>query len=319
MTSNRNRTAVLALGGNALSPKGEVDTIANQFSHTRESLSAIRHLISEGYNLVITHGNGPQVGNALLRTELTADKAPILPLGICVADVEGGMGYMIQQSVQNLLKRENVHKDVVTIITQVLVDKNDPEIKNPSKEIGQRYDGKIASALADRFSWTVRETSSGDWRRVVPSPKPISIVEADAIRELVDAEKIVIAAGGGGIPVYTMDSGDLEGFDAVVDKDLASAIVAHEIGACDFFILTDVRTVFLNFGQKNETPIHRMTVTEAQTYLKEGQFTPGTMEPKISAAMDFINKGGERVLISAIDSLAEALLGETGTVITNQS
>ena len=319
MTQDGNRTAVLALGGNAISPQKEVDTITNQFRHTRESMSAIMHLISEGYDLVITHGNGPQVGNALLRTELTADTAPILPLGICVADVAGGMGYMIQQSLQNLLKSENIHRDVVTIITQVLVDKNDPEIENPSKEIGQHYDEKTAASLADRYGWTVRETSSGDWRRVVPSPKPISIVEANVIRELVNAGIIVIAGGGGGIPVYTMDNGDMEGFDAVVDKDFASAIIANEIESRDFFILTDVRTVFLNFGQKNEAPIHRMTMRDAKKHLKDGQFAPGTMEPKISAAVNFIKRGGERVLISAIDSVAEALSGQTGTVITNQS
>ena len=182
---------VVALGGNALSPKTEPDYIANQFHHTRESLSAIKHLILEGY--------------------------------------------MIQQSVQNLLRRENIHKDVISLITQVVVDRNDPEITNPSKQIGQRYDQELALSLADQFGWKVMETPSGLWQRVVPSPRPISIIEAEIIRELVDAGKIVIAAGGGGIPVYREENGDLEGFDAVVDKDLASAIVAHEIGARDFF------------------------------------------------------------------------------------
>ena len=309
------KTAVVALGGHAVSPNGEIDTIPNQFLHTRESLVAVLHLINESYNLVITHGNAPQVGNALLRTELTADRAPILPLGICVADIEGGMGYMIQQSIQNLLKRSGIKKEVITIITQVIIDKNDPEVENPSKYVGQLYDAESAKLLAKRFDWEIRQTTSGDWQRVVPSPQPMSIVESDSIKELVNAGKIVIAAGGGGIPVYRTETGELEGFDAVVDKDLASAILAHEIGASEFIILTDVDGVALNYGQQNETWLSNMTVTEARYYYTEHHFPSGSMGPKIIAAINFLEKGGESVLITSLLNIDKALSGKGGTVI----
>ena len=309
------KTAVVALGGNAISPQGEVDTIPNQFRHTRQSLVAILHLINHGYELVISHGNGPQVGNALLRTELTADRAPLLPLGICVADVGGGMGYMIQQSIQNLLRKSGIEKEVVTIITQVVADKGDPELTNPTKFIGQRYDLEWANTLAERFGWELRETSMGEWRRVVPSPMPLSIVESESIKELVNAGKIVIAAGGGAIPVYIQDTGDLEGLDAVVDKDLASAILAHEIDATDFFILTDVDGVAINYRSPDEKWLPQMTVEEARRFLKEGHFPPGSMGPKILAAIDFLDRGGERVLITSIDRISQALEGKAGTII----
>lgn len=308
---------VVALGGNAISPKGEIDTIANQFSHTRNSLSAIKHLIDHGCELVITHGNGPQVGNALLRTELTADQAPILPLGYCVADVEGGMGYMIQQSLQNLLKREGIYKDVVTIITQVVVDKNDPEISDPTKFIGQRYNNEDAQRLSKKLGWIIKKTSDGKWRRMVPSPKPISIVESHSITELVNTGKIVIAAGGGGIPVYVLGNGNLEGFDAVVDRDLASSILAKEIGAHHLLIITNVDHVYINFGQSDQKPIHQMTSSQAREYMKEGHFASGTMEPKINAALEFISHGGESVLITSIEKIQDALKGNAGTIITH--
>ena len=315
MTQDGNRTAVLALGGNAISPQKEVDTITNQFRHTRESMSAIMHLISEGYDLVITHGNGPQVGNALLRTELTADTAPILPLGICVADVAGGMGYMIQQSLQNLLKSENIHRDVVTMITQVLVDKNDPEIENPSKEIGQHYDEKTAASLADRYGWTVRETSSGDWRRVVPSPKPISIVEANVIRELVNAGIIVIAGGGGGIPAYILDNGSLEGLDGVIDKDMTAALLGRIIKAQELFIITDVDNICLNFKTDSQEIIQDTTAGDIEAWLKAGHFWRGSMEPKIRSALYFLKHHGEEVVITSIDNIEKAIQKQAGTRI----
>ncbi|MEE9166879.1 MAG: carbamate kinase [Candidatus Neomarinimicrobiota bacterium] len=309
------KTAVVALGGNAISPMGETDSLPNQFRHTRESLVAVIHLIKSGYELAITHGNAPQVGNALLRTELTADTAPLLPLYICVADIQGGMGYMIEQCLQNVLKRSGIRKDVVTMITQVLIDENDPEVVNPTKYVGQRYDEDAARRLADRFGWQIRRTSAGDWRRVVPSPLPISIIESGSIKELTRAGKIVVAAGGGGIPVHPNEDGSLEGFDAVVDKDLASAILAHEIGATEFFILTDVDGVALNFGQRNEEWLSELTVNESRRFLEEGHFPPGSMGPKITAAINFLEKGGNSVLITSIRKIREALKGESGTVI----
>ncbi|MFQ6615890.1 MAG: carbamate kinase [Fidelibacterota bacterium] len=315
MTREGGQAAVVALGGNALSPRGERDTIANQFDHTRRSLRAVVHLIRQGYELVITHGNGPQVGNALLRTELTAHKAPLLPLEICVADVEGGMGYMIQQVIHNLLKESGIEKDVVTVITQVVVDKEDPELKKPTKFIGQRYDAASAERLAERFGWRIQETAPSEWRRVVPSPNPLSTVEADSIRKLVKAGKIVVASGGGGIPVYLGKNGEIKGLDGVVDKDLASAVLAHEIEATQLIILTDVDGVALNFGKKDESWLKRISPDRAREYLDQGHFPPGSMGPKIGAALNFLDKGGESVLICSVDHVSEALRGEAGTVI----
>lgn len=206
---------------------------------------------------------------------------------------------------------------MVTIITQVVVDRTDSEIANPSKFIGQQYDLETAQRLAERFGWTIKLTASGQWQRVVASPKPLSIVESESVRELVCRGKIVIAAGGGGIPVYVMENGDMEGFDAVVDKDLASGILAHEIGASCFFILTDVDAVALNYGRSDEQPITKMTVDRARNFLNEGHFPPGSMGPKIEAAINYLERGGEYVLIASIERIAEALDGKTGTVITN--
>lgn len=307
--------AVVALGGNALSPRGEPDTIATQFRRTRQSLSAILHLIRLGYRLVITHGNGPQVGNALLRTELTADQAPILPLGVCVADTQGGMGYMIQQSLQNLLKRERIDRTVVTLITQVLVREDDPEIAAPTKFIGQRYAAEQARKLSDRFGWSIREETPGEWRRVVPSPTPISLLERDAIRELVRSGKIVIAAGGGGIPVWVMANGNLEGFDAVVDKDLASSVLGNEIDADELFMLTDVEGVAVYWGTSRQAFLSRLTAAEAEQLAREGQFPAGSMRPKMEAATRFLRRGGKRVFICSLDGIPGALEGQSGTMI----
>ena len=238
------KTAVVALGGNAITRKDVIDTIANQFKHTRQSLAGIVPLIKDGYRLVITHGNGPQVGNALLRVELSRDKAPELPLGICDADTEGGMGYMIEQSLQNRLRMEGIDRDVVTIVTQVLVDKNDPSIKDPTKYIGQFYDYDEARRYAKERGWKVKKDSDRGWRRVVPSPIPLKIVNAKAIKTLADLGVIVIAAGGGGVPAYISDNGDYEGLDAVIDKDRASAVLAEEIGADLLMILIAPATYF---------------------------------------------------------------------------
>ena len=259
--------AVIALGGNAISPEGGIDTIKNQFNQTRKSLEIIKDLIDHDYDIVITHGNGPQVGNALLRTELTSEYAPTLPLGICIADVEGGMGYMIQQSLQNLLKQEGIHKNIVTIITQTIIDENDPEISNPTKFIGQRYNDKNAMRLAKKYGWTIKKTSDGQFQRTVSSPKPISIVESETITQLVNEGKIVIAAGGGGIPVYITEKGNIEGFDAVIDKDLASSILAQEIGARFFVIITNVANVYLNFGKKTQQAIHKISYKKIIKYM----------------------------------------------------
>jgi len=309
------KTAVVALGGNAITRKGVPDTIANQFRHTRESLSAIMPLITSGYQLAITHGNGPQVGNAILRIELARPKAPELPLGVCVADTEGGMGYMIEQSLQNRLHREKINRRVLTIVTQVIVDRNDPSVKNPTKFIGQFYAKEEALRFKEERGWEVKQDGDRGWRRVVPSPVPLSIVESDAIKALVHQGYIVLAAGGGGIPVYIEDDGTYEGMDAVIDKDRASAVLARDIGASLLVILTSVDQVAVNYGQSNQQLLARLTVHEAARLFDQGHFPPGSMGPKIEAAVNFLEWGGREVLICSIDRAADALAGRTGTRI----
>jgi carbamate kinase len=315
MTVFNGKTAVVALGGNAITKSDEEDTIANQFRNTRRSLDGIVELIKAGYKMVISHGNGPQVGNAILRVELARDKAPILPLGICVADTEGGMGYMIEQSLQNRLKHENIDRPVVTIISQVVVDKDDPAVANPTKYVGQFYSEDEAKRFAVERDWTVKQDGNRGWRRVVPSPQPISVVNSEAIRKLVDDGTIVIAVGGGGIPAFYMDSGDLEGLDAVIDKDLASAVLGNEIKSEFLLILTSVNGVALNYGTEQEQFLDSMTITEAKKYYDEGHFPSGSMGPKIRAAWQFIENGGNQVIITSFENAARALSGREGTRI----
>ena len=307
----RKKTAVVALGGNAITKKGEEDTIARQVRNTRESLRGVAELIRDGYNLAITHGNGPQVGNAIFRVELARGKAPILPLGICVADTEGGMGYMIEQSLQNRLKKEKIKRDVVTIVTQVIVDKDDPSIKEPTKFVGQFYPRKEAKKLAKERGWVVKEDRAKMWRRVVPSPIPLEIVEKKTVKNLVEKGVIVIAAGGGGIPVYVEKNGTLEGMDAVIDKDRASAILARDIDAELLIILTEVEKVALNFGTLLQMDLEEITVEEAKKYQKESHFPAGSMGPKIEAAIQFLESGGKEVIITSIPKAYDAVKKKT--------
>jgi carbamate kinase len=309
------KKAVVALGGNAITRKEVEDTITNQFSNTRSSLHGLIELIRRDYKIAITHGNGPQVGNAILRVELARGKAPILPLGICVADTEGGMGYMIGQSLFNRLHRDNIKRDVVTIITQIEVDQHDPELNNPTKYIGQFYSEQEAVLFQTERGWTMKEDSNRGWRRVVASPIPRRIVESSIINRLVEDGVIVIAAGGGGIPVYVEKDGTLEGVDAVIDKDRASALLAHEIGAEMLIILTGTEKVALNFGRPNQKLLDRISVAEAAQYLQVGHFPAGNMGPKIEAAIEFLKSGGTRVIITSIERASDAVFGNAGTII----
>lgn len=309
------KTAVVALGGNAISRKDMPDTIANQFRLTRDSLSAILPLVKAGYNIAITHGNGPQVGNAMLRVELARDRTPVLPIGICVADTEGGIGYMIAQSLQNRLKREGIERAVATIVTQVIVDRNDPAMANPTKFIGQFYTEEDAKRFAAERKWTVKQDGDRGWRRVVGSPMPTHIVEGEVIRAIVEDGVIAIAAGGGGIPIYIEDDGTYEGVDVVVDKDRASAVLGHAIGAEMLLILTAVDRVAINFGKPNQQALSQISVSEARRYLAEGHFPDGSMGPKIEAAIQFIDAGGKKVLITSIEKAETALRQQDGTWI----
>ena len=312
------KKAVVALGGNASTKPGVEDTIANQFRHTRESLDGIVELIREGYDLVVTHGNGPQVGNALLRIELARDKAPILPLGVLVADTEGGMGYMIQQSLANRLRDEGLERPVITIITQVQVDPNDSAITNPTKYIGQFYTEAEARTFTETRGWQMKKDANRGWRRVVPSPTPLRTIEAGMINRLVESGSVVIAAGGGGIPIYIDHRKWYEGIDAVIDKDLASALLASEIGAGVLSILTSVDAVAVNFGTPQQRPLREVPLAEIKKLHAEGQFPPGSMGPKIQAAIKFLESGGDVVTITSFENAAKALKGEAGTRIVRQ-
>ena len=314
--NKNNKIAVVALGGNAISPKGEEDTIYNQFKNTRKSRKAVINLAERGYNLAITHGNGPQVGNELLRVEIAADQTPFIPLGVCVADTEGGMGYMIEQSLQNGLMHKNINRYVVTIATQVIVDKDDPSVENPTKFIGKWYSEDEIKHLSDKFGWTAKKVEGKGWRRVVPSPEPKKIINKKVIRKLVQEGTIVIAAGGGGIPVYVMDNGDYEGMDAVIDKDLASAVLARDIHADELIILTDVNKVLLNYGSEDEKPIDKISVEKMKQYYQEGQFPPGSMGPKVKAAINFIEDGGNLVYITSLENAQKGLEPEDSTIVT---
>lgn len=311
----KRKLAVIALGGNALVGEGQQGTIAEQFENVRRSLDGIIYCLKQGFEVVITHGNGPQVGNLLLMVEASRNQVPELTLGVCVADTEGAIGYMIQQSLTNRLRKEGIDRCVVTVLTQVVVDKHDKAFSNPTKPIGPFFTREEADRFRREKGWNIAEDSHRGYRRVVASPNPLKIVEERAVKTLLEAGGIVIAAGGGGIPVVMKEDGDLEGVDVVIDKDLASAVLARDIKAHCLIMLTGVEHVFLNFKQPNEQALSRLTVMEAQKYLHEGHFPPGSMGPKIQAAMNFLNWGGELAVITSIDNVKGALNGLTGTNI----
>ena len=308
------KTVVIALGGNALAQPGEEGTIGEQFRHTRESLGAVVELARAGWRIAIVHGNGPQVGNELIRNEQSRHLVPPLPLGVLVAATEGWIGYMIQQSLQNALRRAGVQRQVVTLVTQVLCDPADPELKRPTKPIGRTLDEATVRALAAELGGDVAETKGG-WRRVVPSPRPTSIVERPMIRALVEEGHLVIAAGGGGCPVYLHPELGLEGIDAVIDKDRAAAILGADIGADVLVILTDVDAVYLDYGKPTQRALPRLTLAEADALLASGQLGTGSMAPKVEAAADFVRRGGNRAVIARLDHGSEAVAGRSGTEV----
>ncbi len=308
------KRAVIALGGNALIKPGQKGTIYEQFANTRETVKSIVKIIKDGWDVVLTHGNGPQVGAILLQNQAGRDLVPPMPLGICVAESQGLIGYMIQQCLSNALRKEGIKKDVVTIITQVLVDDNDPAFENPTKPIGPYFDEKRAlKLLKDGYQMTKQKNG---WRIVVPSPDPKAIVEADVIKNLLDSGVIVIAAGGGGMPVVERKGWGLDGREAVVDKDLSAERLAEDIGANVLLILTDVPYVYLNYGSEGQRALKEVKLEEIRKYYEDGHFPAGSMGPKVLAAIRFLENGGERAIIADIDHAWEALKGETGTHIT---
>ena len=310
------KTAVVAIGGNSLIKDKEHQTVPDQFATTDETCAHIAQMIKQGWRVVITHGNGPQVGFILLRSELASNVLHTVPLDSCGADTQGALGYMIQQLLGNRLKRMGEDTSVVTVVTQVVVDLNDPAFRNPTKPIGPFYDEQRARLYEQEQGWVIVEDAGRGWRRVVPSPIPREIVEQDAIRDLLESGFVVVGVGGGGIPVVRDEQGNLHGVEAVIDKDYASSLLASGLNADLFLISTSVEQVCLNYGEPDQKPLDHLTVEQAKQYLEQGHFPPGSMGPKMQAVIEFLERGGKEALITSPENLAKALRGETGTRIT---
>lgn len=307
---------VIALGGNAIQRPGQRGTVDEQIANIRRSLDGIVGVLATGSSLVLTHGNGPQVGQMLLMVEAARGQVPELPLGVCVADTEGALGYLIQQALVNRLRHERRPAAVVTIITQVVVDQADPAFAGPTKPVGPFLSRDEAERFRRQRGWTVVDDAGRGFRRVVPSPRPLAIIEGETIGRLLDAGVVVIAAGGGGVPIVEEPDGSLRGVDAVIDKDLASAVLARGIRAQQLVMLTGEPFVFLDYGGPTQRPLRTLAAQEARRHLQAGQFPPGSMGPKIEAALDFLTGGGAEVLITSIEGFTAALEGKTGTRIT---
>jgi len=306
---------MIALGGNSLSPKGKTGSIEDQFSRTRKTMDGLSNFIDLNYNICITHGNGPQVGNELLRMDLTNEQVPPLPLGVCVANTQGQMGYMIQQTLQNKLRDMNIDREVVTLVTQVIIDKNDKSINNPTKYIGPRYSKKDIRPLSNKFNWQIKEQEPGIWRRVVPSPMPDYIMHGKSIKALVDRGTVVIAFGGGGIPVYNDNEHKIEGLDAVIDKDFSAAKMGRIIRAQELWIISDIEYLYRNFGEENQTPYKEISFQDLISLYKNNSFQEGTIKPKIKAAIHFLKHHGEKVVITSMNNIQNALNDQSGTII----
>jgi len=309
------KTVIIALGGNALSPKNEAGTIQQQFKHTRKSLRAVLHFVKSNYNICITHGNGPQVGAEMQRNEISMNEIPPLPLNVLVANTQGAMGYMIQQSLQNALYEIDSNREVASFISQMKIDENDQALKEPTKYIGKVFPKEKAEALSKKYKWTIKEQAKDEWRRVVPSPNPLYIFNGKSIKHLVDFGTIVIAGGGGGIPSYNTEKGSLRGLDGVVDKDKTAALLGRIIRAEEYFIITDVDNIFLNYNKPNQRKIDKITESELIKRLDQGHFGIGNMEPKIKSALYFLKHHGSKVVITSIEKIEDAIAGKAGTQI----
>ena len=305
---------LVALGGNALIKRGEKGTAQEQLANARGVMKQIVELLEEGNRLVITHGNGPQVGDILLKNEIAKKTLPQMPLDVCGAESQGMLGYMLQQALDNEAKGHDIK--TASIITQTIVDFKDHAFKVPSKPVGPFYSEDEAIKLQREKAWTMIFESGRGYRRVVPSPKPVKIVETEVIRALFEEGIVVISSGGGGIPVIRNSEGELAGVEAVIDKDLSASLLASELKMNILLILTDVEKVALNFGKSDQKNLDSLTRVECSRYMKEGQFAGGSMGPKIEAAMNFIRSGGEEVIITSLETASQALKGEAGTRVT---
>lgn len=312
-----NKIAVIAIGGNSLIKDDQHQTVLDQYLAAKETCWHIAHLIKDGWQIAIGHGNGPQVGFILRRSELAAHELHQIPLDVCVADTQGALGYALQQNLQNHLRALGIQKEVATVVTQVEVDPNDVAFQNPLKPIGSFMTFGRARRNQVRYGWQVREEVGRGWRRVVASPLPKRIVEEPVIKALITSGVVVIAVGGGGIPVITDEAGNLTGVAAVIDKDYAAAMLANDIGAQLFVISTSVEKVALNYGKPNQIWLDHLTVTQAKAYLVEGShFAGGSMAPKIWAVVNYLERGGGEAIITNPENIRRAIAGETGTRIT---
>ncbi|MCH7764603.1 MAG: carbamate kinase, partial [Candidatus Marinimicrobia bacterium] len=288
MMINGKKLVVIALGGNAIKQAGEEGTSEDQFKNVALTCDQLVKMNKQGYLMILTHGNGPQAGNLLIQQEEGSDLVPSMPLDVVDAMTQGEIGYMFQNQLQNAFRRDDREIPIATLITQMVVDKNDPDFENPSKPIGPFYTENEAKVLQQTKKYAVKEVSPGiekSWRRVVPSPAPVDLVEAESIKTLLNNRVIVITSGGGGIPVVRQENGELVGIEAVVDKDMAGQKLAEIVDGDIFLVLTDVDHVYLNYGQPNQTPIKQMTVSDAKRYLDDGQFPKGSMAPKVNACI----------------------------------
>ncbi len=307
---------VVALGGNALQEAGKPATAEAQLEVVEKTAEHIADIIGEGYEVVVAHGNGPQVGRLVLQNEYANDITPAMPFDVCGAMSQGMIGYHIQQGLSKVLRHRGSKAQVATVVTQVVVDRNDPKFQNPSKPIGPFYKEDEAKAIAAEKGYVMKEDAGRGWRRVVASPVPVEIVELDAVKCLVDNGFVVVSVGGGGIPVIRKENGDLEGTAAVIDKDLASEKLAEDLNADALVILTAVEKVSINYNKPNQKDLSTLTVAEAKQYMAEGHFAPGSMLPKIEAAVKFVeSKPGRRSIITSLDKAVEALDGKAGTTI----
>ncbi len=311
----KRKIALIAFGGNAILPNKQRGLQSEQMNNARKAARLMIFVVKKGYDLIIVHGNGPQVGNLLIQMEESVTKIPPFSLEVCDAMTEGSMGFMLEKALTNELRKNSIDKEVATLITQVVVDREDPAFDAPSKPIGPFYSQYRASMLKRQKNWKMIEDAGRGYRKVVPSPKPIDVVPKRIIRDLVHRGKIVIAAGGGGIPVIINGNGLFQGVEAVIDKDYAASLIAREAKAELFIILTNVPRVSLNYNKPDEEPISVMTVKEAKKHLAHGQFPPGSMGPKIEAAMEYIENGGKKVIITSANHLKASLINRSGTKI----
>ncbi|MBP1929279.1 carbamate kinase [Methanolinea mesophila] len=309
---------LIALGGNAILKHREEGTAAEQFENVRVTCRHLAEMVREGYRVAVTHGNGPQVGDILLAYELAKGTLPPMPLDVCGAQSQGMIGYMLQHSLQNELHSRDLHIPVATILTRTQVDRDDPAFISPSKPIGPFYTAMEAKRLREENGWAIGNDSGRGFRRLVPSPEPVRILEEKAIKEIYDEGIIVIACGGGGIPVMDSGKGEYIGVEAVIDKDHVAALMGNLIGADTLLILTDVPCVYLHYGKPDQVSLGRLTPHEARKYLHEGQFPSGSMGPKIESALRFIAGGGKRVIISSLESASRAMKEDAGTVISGE-